>query len=103
MKDFYNNIISVSKFKTINNKLYYIHKSVFLNLVYSKVGDAHEHYRRHYLDSWAAEFRNYKAPAMMNSDEAFHADLEKKLKKEDQLDRIENKLDKLLKKEKRKI
>lgn len=73
------------KIKTVNNKLYYIHKSVFLNLVHTKINDAHEYYRRVYLDSWAEELKNYKEPSAMTSDEAFHADLENRVKNEDPL------------------
>ena len=81
-----NNVLpELIKVKTVNNKLYYIHRSVFLNLVHSKIGEAHDHYRKLYLDSWTAEFRDYKSPAAMGSDETFHADLEKRIRKEDPL------------------
>ncbi|MDC7227112.1 MAG: hypothetical protein PQJ61_10155 [Spirochaetales bacterium] len=73
------------KVKTVNNKLYYIHKSVFLTLVHKKVGDAHDYYRKEYLDQWTASIRSYRSPKEMNSDEAFHADLEKRVREEDPL------------------
>ena len=73
------------KVKTINNKLYYIHKSVFLNLVHKKINNAHDYYRKSYIDSWSEELKKYKAPRSMNNDEDFHADLEKRIKKEDPL------------------
>lgn len=75
----------IIKVKTINNKLYYIHRSVFLTLIHSKVNDAHEHYRKLYLDQWCADMKNYKNRPEMNSDEKFHTDLEKRIKKEDPL------------------
>ncbi|HAK46630.1 MAG TPA: hypothetical protein DCO79_12025 [Spirochaeta sp.] len=73
------------KVKTVNNKMYYIHNSVFLTLIHKKINDAHDHFRKEYLDAWAEDIRSYRTPKAMNSDEAFHADLEKKVKNEDPL------------------
>jgi len=75
----------IIKVKTVKNKLYYIHRSVFLTLTHSKASDAHDHYRKIYLDDWSAELKNYKTRPEMNSDERFHSDLEKRIKKDDPL------------------
>ena len=75
----------IIKVKTINNKMYFIHRTVFLSLIHTKVEDAHTHYRKIYLDLWSAELKKYKTLPEMNSDERFHADLEKRVKKEDPL------------------
>ncbi len=73
------------KVKTVNNKLYYIHRLSYLTLVSKKINDAHDYYRRKYLDDWVAELKNYESPNSMNSDELFNADLEQNIKKEDPL------------------
>ena len=73
------------KIKTVDNKLFYIHKTVFLNLVHRKVSAAHDYYRKVYLDSWSKDLRMYKTNAEMKNDDRFHADLEKRIKKEDPL------------------
>ena len=73
------------KVKTVKNKLYYIHKSVFLTLVHNKIGDAHDFYRKHYLDNWSESLKDYNNPKEMLNDELFENDLEKKIKKEDPL------------------
>ena len=73
------------KVKTVQNKLYYIHKGAFLTLVHKKIGDAHDYYRKEFLDAWTASMKDYKSPKEMNSDELFHNSLEKKVKNEDPL------------------
>jgi hypothetical protein len=75
----------IIKVKTINKKLYYIHRSAFLTLIHSKADDAHGHYRKIYLEEWANEMKQYRSLPEMNNDEKFHADLEKRIKKEDPL------------------
>ena len=49
------------------------------------MSDAHDHFRKVYLDEWTTELRAFKNRAEMKSDEKFHADLEKRIKKEDPL------------------
>ena len=73
------------KVKTVKNKLYYIHKSVFLSLVHKKIDDAHDYFRKEYIDAWTDSLRDYKNPKEMISEEAFHSDLEKKIRNEDPL------------------
>ncbi len=73
------------KIKTVNNKIYYIHRNVFLNLVRKKINEAHDYYRKEYIDRWSDEMKNYKAPSEMNNDDVFQNNLEKKIKKEDPL------------------
>ena len=73
------------KVKTVNNKLYYIHRTAFLTLIHKKIGLAHDFYRKHYIDKWSADMRHYKSPDEMKSDEAFDSDLEKQIRKEDPL------------------
>ena len=73
------------KVKTIKNKMFYIHRTVFLNLVHNKINDAHDYYRKYYLDKWTEAMHEFKVPAEMNNDELFHSSLEKNIKKEDPL------------------
>ncbi|MBI9109090.1 MAG: hypothetical protein JEZ04_20265 [Spirochaetales bacterium] len=79
------NLPEIIKVKTVNNKLYYIHRSVFLTLVHSKATDAHDDYRKIYLDQWVSALKMYKSLPEMDSDEKFHADLENRIKKDDPL------------------
>ncbi len=73
------------KIKTVDKKIYYIHKSSILTLAHRKVANAHDFYRKKILDNWIDVMNEYRMLPAMTSDDVYHAELVKDIKKEDPL------------------
>ena len=75
----------IVRIRTAGRKEYYLHRDIIVALCFKKVNDAHDHYRKQYLDQWHEDLREFRKNSVMTDDEAFHKDLENRIREEDPL------------------